>query len=255
MNHNACDHSENHHRFSHTKIAEDTCVKDVRIGLGYTGVLLENGQMGLAYTFHRDLPEGCGIFRGLRPLGGRPAKDLIGLLASQDKVECAVALATCNALFNRLHGSFEEGDILTRVRFYPEDKVCMIGNFAPMVPWLKKKVSALKIFERVEKPIGDLLPSKMASEFLPHCQVALVSSTSILNGTLDTVLDSAGSCREVVLLGASTPLCMEAFHGTPVTLLSGVVVVNAQQILNTVSEGGGTRQFRNGTIKVNVRVL
>ena len=50
-------------------------IRDVRIGLGYTAVQLESGSAGLAYTFHRDLPEGCTVFRGLRPpRGGWPRR-------------------------------------------------------------------------------------------------------------------------------------------------------------------------------------
>lgn len=241
-------------RNSAAKSAGEICVEDVRIGLGYTGVLLDTGQMGLAYTFHRDLPGGCCVFHGLRPLRGRQAKDLIALLGSPEKVGCAVALATCNAVLNRTGGQLKEGDILDHVHVSPRDNICMIGNFAPMVPALKRKAASLKIFEEVDKPIGDILPSKMAAEYFPQCQVALISSTSIINNTLDSILASAVSCREVVLLGASTPLAPEAFRGTPVTLLSGVVITDTKRILNVVSEGGGTRQFRNGAVKVNVRI-
>jgi uncharacterized protein (DUF4213/DUF364 family) len=241
-------------RDSAAKNAGETRVEDVRIGLGYTGVLLDNGRMGLAYTFHRGLPGGCSIFRGLRPLRGRLARELIGLLGSPEKVESAVALATCNAVLNGMGGRLKEGDILDHVHLSTEDNICMIGNFAPMVPALKKKAASLKIFEEVEKPVGDILPSKMAAEFFPECQVALISSTSVINNTLDTIFASAVSCREVVLLGASTPLAPEAFQGTPVTLLSGVIITDTQMILNVVSEGGGTRQFRNGAVKVNVRI-
>jgi hypothetical protein len=41
---------------------------------------------------------------------------------------------------------------------------------------------------------------------LPRCQVALLTSTSIINHTLENLLNAAHSCRDVTLLGASTPL-------------------------------------------------
>ena len=37
------------------KLAEDHLVKDVRIGLCYTAVQLDNNQVGLAYTFRDSL--------------------------------------------------------------------------------------------------------------------------------------------------------------------------------------------------------
>ena len=101
---------------------------------------------------------------------------------------------------------------------------------------------------------GDLLPEKEAYGLLPQCQVALITSTSIVNHTIDGLLDASRECREVVLLGASTPLLPEAFRNTPVTFLSGVIVNKANEILRIVSEGGGMRYFKNNIKKVNIRL-
>ncbi|HUU80023.1 MAG TPA: DUF364 domain-containing protein, partial [Acidobacteriota bacterium] len=87
-----------------------------------------------------------------------------------------------------------------------------------------------------------------------ECDVALITSTTIVNDTVDAMLDAARSCREVVLLGASTPLVPEVFTGTPVTVLSGVVVKRPQEIMRIVSEAGGTRLFRGHVTKVNLGV-
>jgi hypothetical protein len=46
----------------------------------------------------------------------------------------------------------------------------------------------------------------------------------------------------------------EAFAGTPVDLLSGVIVERPEEILRTVSEGGGMRQFKGHVRKVNLAV-
>ena len=74
--------------------AKGVKVRDVRIGLGYTAVLLENGQAGLAFTFNESMKKGCTIFTGLHPLAGRDASELLAFLGSDDKIEMAVALAT-----------------------------------------------------------------------------------------------------------------------------------------------------------------
>jgi len=84
---------------------------------------------------------------------------------------------------------------------------------------------------------------------MPRCLV--ITSTSIVNQTIDRLLEAACNCREVVLLGASTPLVPPAFAGTPVTLLSGVVVLDPGEILRRVSEAGGTRSFKGHVQKLN----
>jgi len=234
--------------------ARGMCVKDVRIGLGYTAVLLENGQTGVAYTFHENIKKGCTVFKGLQPLAGREASNLLALLDSTDKIEMAVALATANALANTMRDGFLEGDSIEYLHIAPEDRVGMVGYFAPMIPRLKEKTSSLMIFEQIKQRRGDLLPEEEAYRFLPQCQVAMITSTSILNHTIEGLLDAARSCREVILLGASTPLLPEAFSGTPVTLLSGVVVTRPEEVLRIVSEGGGMRLFKKNIKKVNLSI-
>ena len=91
-----------------------------------------------------------------------------------------------------------------------------------------------------------------AEHLLPQCQVALLTSTAIINQTADHLLALAGGCREIIFLGASTPLIPEVFEGTGVTLLSGVTVLAPEAILQIVSEGGGMRFFKSSIEKVNL---
>ena len=232
--------------------AKGVQVRDVRIGLGYTAVLLENGQAGVAFTFNESMKKGCTIFTGLHPLAGRDASELLTFLGSTDKIEMAVALATANALTNTMRDGLLEGDILEYIQITPQDKVGMVGFFSPLLPRLKKMTSSIFIFEQIKERQGNLLPEEDVHELLPQCQVALITSTSIVNHTIEKILDAARSCREVALLGASTPLVPQAFTDTPVTFLSGVIVARQQEILRIVSEGGGMRLFKENVKKVNL---
>jgi uncharacterized protein len=236
------------------ELAGDVRITDVRIGLGYTAVLLESGRLGVAYTFRNDLRGGCKIFRGLRPLSGSPASRVLELFDSQDKVESAVALATANALLNHLPDSPLDGDVLEHVSFRPDDRVGMVGYFAPMVPAIRERAASLIIFEQTERLETEVLPEEEMFTGLPECQVAIVTATSILNDTIDEILYAAHTCREVVLLGASTPMFPTAFAGTPLTVLSGVLVTSPEKMLQVVSEGGGTRSFRGSVRKINIRL-
>ena len=227
-------------------------VRDVRIGLGYTAVMLENDQVGLAFTFHHDLDRGCNILYGLHPLKGQPASRLIALLDSTDKIETAVALATANALVNGLREGLLEGDIIEYLHIEPADSIGMVGYFVPLIPRLKEKTSSIFIFEQIKQKQGILLPEEELHRLMPQCEVSIISSTSIVNHTVDDILYASRSCREVVLLGASTPLIPEVFTGTSATFLSGVVVTDPLGILRIVSEGGGVRLFKNAVKKVNI---
>jgi uncharacterized protein (DUF4213/DUF364 family) len=233
--------------------ARDARVSDVRIGLGYTAVRLADDRTGVAYTF-RDLARGgCSVFRGLRPLAGRPAVDLLALLESRDAIEAGVGLGCANALASRREAAHREGDVLEQLDVRPEDDVAMVGHFAPLVDALRERARSLTIYERVAEPRGVLRPQTEAAAGLARCQIALITATSIVNHTVDGLLEAARGCRQVALLGASTPLVPGAFDGAAVTMLSGVVVTAPDEVLRIVSEGGGMRQFGPHVRKVTVR--
>ena len=232
--------------------AEGVYVVDVRIGLGYTAVLLDDGCAGVAYTFLDEAKGGCSVYRNVRPLAGRPAVDLLHLFDTGGRIESALALATANALLNRPDRDYRRGDILKQLQIRPEDRVGMVGHFAPLVAAIRKQAKALYIFEQIVLPQDNLLPVSEAEHLLPQCQIALLTSTAIINQTADHLLSLAGGCREIVFLGASTPLIPEVFEGTKVTMLSGVTVVDPAAIVQIVSEGGGMRFFKSSIEKVNL---
>ncbi len=234
--------------------ARDVSVADVRIGLGYTAVLLEDGRAGVAYTFRAEARGGCSVFTGLRPLSGRPATDLLALIESPDAIEAGVGLACANALANRDQPEHLTGDILEHLEVGPADDVAMVGHFGPLVETIRKRARSLTIFERVTTPTGLLRPQEEAVATLPRCQIALITATSIINHTFDGLLDAARGCRQVAVLGASTPLLAEAFSTTGVTILAGVVVIAVDEVLRVVSEGGGMRQFSPHVRKVTMKV-
>jgi uncharacterized protein (DUF4213/DUF364 family) len=234
--------------------AREVRVADVRIGLGYTAVRLADGRTGVAFTF-RDQAQGCcSVWNGPRPLCARGAADLLRLLESEDAIEAGVGLACANALANQDPRDSLDGEVLAHLDLRPDDQVAMVGHFGPLVGPIRKRVRSLTILERIDRPSGVLRPQQEALEVLARCQVALITATSVINHTVDGLLEGARDCRDVALLGASTPLVAEAFSAHRVTMLSGVVVQEPGEVLRVVSEGGGMRQFSPHVRRVTVRV-
>jgi uncharacterized protein (DUF4213/DUF364 family) len=235
-------------------LAGDARVADLRIGLGYTAALLSTGGLGLAYTFRREAAGGCTVDLAPRPLAGRSVPDLLTLLGSRNPIEAAIGLACSNALTNVPGRPHVQGDVLDHIDVRPDDDVAMVGRFGPLVEGLRSRARSLAIFERVDEPTGDVLPASRAAAHLAGCTIAVITATTILNHTIDDLLGAASACRAVAVLGASTPLVPDAFAGTPITLLSGVVARDPRAILAIVSEAGGMRVFKRHVRKVNVEV-
>jgi uncharacterized protein len=233
--------------------ADDHRVADVRIGVGYTGVLLDDGRCGLAYTFRDAAPErGCNVLDEAGTLAGRMASDLARLAKSADMIAAAVGLATLNALAGPPEG--ESADVLDLLDIGSEDEVGMVGNFRPLTGPLRARAKALHVFERNADTAAGILEADAANDILPRCQVAVVTATSLLNRTMDKLLRLCRNAREVVILGPSTPLCPEVFAGRGVTCLSGVWVTDGPRALRILGEGGGTRRLQPALRKVNLRI-
>jgi uncharacterized protein (DUF4213/DUF364 family) len=228
-------------------------VAEVRIGLGYTAVQLDDGCCGLAYTLRDDIQSGCCVIGAAGTLAGRPASELAAWAKSLDSIHAAVGLATLNALVEKPLDAVET-DLLTLLPVGPDDVIGMVGYFGPLVEPLRKRCRALHILERHPGAESGLLPESAAGEVLPRCQIVILSATTLLNRTLDGLLQLCRNAREVAILGPSTPLLPEVFATRGATLLSGVHVIDPERALRIVSEGGGTRQLGEAVKKLTVRL-
>jgi len=221
-------------------VSEGLCVADVRIGLGYTSVRLDNGNAGLAWTA-RVTSGSCTHEAKAGTLAGSAASELLEMLANDlNALSRSTGLATANALVAGLpHPETTEKDVLDIVNIQAADHVTMVGFFGPLIPKLKQTGCKLDILElKTDKP-GTISPEDGRAP-RASCSVAIITATSIVTGTLDGLLAGLGQPRAVIILGPSSIMCPRIFTGTPVTHIAGAWVRNAAGVEKVVSEGGGT---------------
>jgi uncharacterized protein (DUF4213/DUF364 family) len=228
-------------------------VTELRIGLGYTAVGLDNGRCGIAYTYREEAREGCSAVREAGTLAGRTAAELASWVKRLDAVAGAVGLATLNALIDP-PADATDSDMLELMEIRPDETVGMVGYFGPWVEALRGRVRELHIFERRPTDQPEVLPDWAASALLPACHVVIVTGTTIINRTLDGLLPHCRNAREIAVSGPSTPLMPEVFRPRGVTLLGGVQVVDPERVFRVVSEGGGAKRFGKAVRKLTVRL-
>lgn len=229
-------------------------IQDLRIGLCYTAVVLNDGNLGLAYTFHpgKEHHSCCNVLDS-GSLKGRKAQDVINFSLSDNLLESSIGIATINALVNKKIVNVIEGDILEVIKPRKEDTVGMIGFFGPLIDPLNKSVKNVHIFEEKSVPNQPAVnPPEKIPELLPHCSFIIVSATTLINKTIDMLLPLAQKAREIIIVGASTPLLSHVFSKRGVTMLSGIQAVDNERVLQIVNEGGGMRAFKKSIKKVNV---
>lgn len=227
---------------------EEIKVKDVRIGLAYTGVLLSDGYGGVACTplYEFSCCPALG-FTGI--LKGKTADKVLELALSENPLEAAIGIATANALSQMLRDLEPEKfpvsniDVLDLTK--PEDRVAMVGYFGPLVPKILKITDKLTILEKreIEAPQTRTLPSEKSKEILPASDVIILSASTLANRTFDELLSLRRTAREVVLLGPSSPLYPAPFFEGGITAIMGTQIFDPITMLTIVSEAGGTKKL------------
>lgn len=230
-------------------------ILDVRAGLGYTGVVLEDGACGLAYTFRNELGFGCGILNDAGNLVGSNAAELLPWLMDSNRLKAAIGLAAVNAVINSQPGeNWGTGDVVDELEVEESDTFGMVGDFKPILMKVREKTKDIYVFEK-NPPLGsDLFPSETIPVHLTKCSVVIVTATSIINHTIDEVLPYCQDARVVCMVGASTPLCPEVFKDFNVTLLAGSLVQDPSKAMETISQGGGVKALKPVIRQVMVQV-
>lgn len=221
-------------------VSEGIIAAEVRIGLGYTSVRLDNGNAGLAWTAH-SRSGSCTYEARAGTLGGTSARELLELLASaDDSLSRTIGLATANALAAGIvRPKTTQVNVLDLVDIQATDHVVMVGFFGPLVSRIQRTGCHLDILELNRERQGTLAPEE-GQMALAACSVAIITATSIITGTFDELLSVLGKSRAAILLGPSTLMCPEVYKGTPLTHIAGSWIRNASAVERIVSEGGGT---------------
>ena len=238
---------------------DDIRVEEVCIGLGYTGVLLDTGHLGVAASLLGEMSiDCCEVLERAGELAGSSAKELMMLARSWDIGESAVGVATLNALsqivFEKHKDRYVEsfGDFIDELNIREDDVVGMVGYFEPFIPKLKEICKELYIFERgMRKP--ETLPDTAAEYILPEVDVAILTGSAIVNKSLEHLLELAENAREVGVVGPSTSFIPDPLFKRGATLVGGIKVIDPREVMKVIKEGGGTKKFKPHVRFVNFR--
>ena len=234
-------------------LAQSKKITDVRAGLGYTCVMLEDGGCGLAYTFRNELGSCCGLLDAAGRLIGMDVDEIIPWAKESDRLKAAIGLAAINAVLNDPAKNWDTGNVLDVLQLHESDTFGMVGEFRPILSKVKTMTDSIYVFEQDVSKRNGLYPADTIPTYLPMCDVVVITATSIINHTIDEVVSCCKNAKVVCLAGPSTPLCPEIFRKHNIKLLAGSVVKKPELILQIVSQGGGTRSMKPAIEQVLVR--
>lgn len=233
--------------------AEKSLIRELRIGLSYVAVNLDNGKTGLAAVLRNSTQKENVAIPDAVLYPGKYAMALLDYLTESETAPYrAFGLATANALIEPPCDCTEDREATTYFNLMPGEKVAMVGLFTPLVERIHATGAHLTIIEKNPARIN-LLSGEEKKQALKECDVAIITATTLLNNTLEETLTMLGRPRIVALMGPSTPLVPEIFSGTPINHLGGAIVTNHQHVLQVISEDGGTPALRPYLRFVNLK--
>jgi hypothetical protein len=124
--------------------------------------------------------------------------------------------------------------------------VVLIGHF-PFVERLQARVGKLTVLELNPQP-GDV-PVSMAADLLPTAKVVAITGMTLLNHTLDGLLQLCAPDALVILLGPSVPLD-PLFFENGVDILCGSIVTSIDPVLAAVRQGATFRQVHRAGVRL-----
>jgi uncharacterized protein len=181
-------------------------------------------------------------------LTGKTALELAQLSLSADIEKASLGLAAINSLIpidlsrcteiNASHILIEKGN---------GKNISIIGHF-PFVDDLKDVAKNLWVIEKWQK-VGDY-PEEDASRYLPQSDLIAITSTTLINHTLEGLLTLRPNSSFIMLLGPTTPMTGVLFdHG--IDMISGSMVIDQELALTCIKQGANFRQLkRSGAIRL-----
>jgi hypothetical protein len=234
-------------------IPQNRPMQQLCIGINWTVAVVQNEtggwQVGLAHTPPTaDLNRHSRFTYGDNDVTGRSAFALAQLALEDELITSAVGVATLNALIEpdtyRLK-DLDAGDWL--LEHGKDAKLAVFGRF-PFIEEIKPLARNLWVFELEPQP-GEFHPEK-AGEILPQAEIIAITSSTLINHTLDGILKLVQPPAKVLLIGPSTPLSPLMFN-FGVTMLSGVQVVDLDALIISTKQGVSFRQMQ-GTRRVSL---
>lgn len=223
----------------HIRLSPDAPVRSVLVGAHWTVVCSHH--CGMAATQIGDHAHGQSQVRDAGRLHTKSACELAEYALSNDSLEAGIGVAAINSLLELDESRAVEVNAVEVLAQYGRGKnVALIGHF-PFIPKLRPAVGQLWVIEQHPKD-GDY-PAEYAMDLVPQADVVAITSSALINHTMDGLLALRSPGAVVMILGPSTPLSPVLFaHG--VTFLSGSKIVDEAAVLRTVGQGASFQQVQ-----------
>ena len=241
---------------------DEVTVERAVVGIFFTGVKLNTGHGGICATPIKAIPEAvcCPSSATAMPhsgrlrerkisayvtdaLGDRPMRKALGIAV----VSALSALA--NDVCPQSGYTVTRGvDAIELLKMPESGNVVVVGALVPYVRALKQARQPFRVLEmdpRTLKPdeLPFYAPVEETDQVVPWADTLVITGTTLINGTLEHLLDLARPEATVVVLGPTVSILPDALFARGVEIVGGDVVTDPDRLLDVLAEGGSGYHF------------
>ena len=252
---------------------DDVRVERAVVGVFFTGVKLSTGHGGICATPIKSIPEAvcCPSSAKALPhsgrlrernieayladaLGDRPMRKALGIAV------VSALSALCDDVCPGPDCSVVRGvDAVDLLTIQESGNVVVVGALTPYLRALKQAGQPFRVLEmdpRTLKPdeLPFYTPVEETDMVVPWADTLVITGTTLINGTLDHLLELARPEATVVVLGPSVSILPDALFSRGVEIVGGNQVTDPDRLLDILAEGGsGYHFFGKGADRIAVR--
>lgn len=231
----------------------DSKVKDVRVGVSWTGV---NGKYGgVSKTYGIPVVHG-NYTKDMGDLTNKTTVELAEYVKSWNLVEASIGVAAINSLMKpKGKKDINAQDII--IEESKNKKVTMVGKF-PKIDEIRSVAKELWVLESDKSllnPKQGIITESAAEYVFPGSDIIVITGSTLINKGLERYLNLAKKeDAYTIIMGPSTPLCDVLFdYGAQ--MIAGVEILDPEAILRKISQSGGMINTRVCKGEIGFRVI
>ncbi len=230
-----------------SSLNEEFRLIDMCIGVRYSYVVIEGSRgrsLGLAFTpledlwgSHVEIPSTLSI------------DSVCSLISSVNPLEKVLGIALLNAISQYIMwcrgflGGIKivEMNLIDHIAKISEEPVVIVGNMVPIVRKLRE-LGFRKVHVLERNPCmrcGYSLSDSLAPRVVPNAKTIIVTGASLVNDTIDYILELAHSAENIALVGPTAGIHPESLRGSRVNVVASLRPIEIDKICSVIKLGGG----------------
>ncbi len=228
-------------------------VKDVRVGISWTGVW--GKYCGLSKTYGVPFVHG-NYTRDIGHLTEKTTMELAEYAKSWNLVEASIGVAAINSMLRPRNTRDINAQELILTK--GEGKRIAVSGAFPFTPQLKKLAKELWVFELEPSfinPAQGIITETAAEYIIPESDMVIITGSTLINKSMERLLELARMAKAyTVVIGPSTPLS-EVLFDYGVHLVAGAEVTKPEPVLLKLSQSGGMLDSRVCPGEITFKVM